>query len=75
MSEQDYPVIIYPAEEGGVVAEIPALPGCLAQGETMEECLRELERVKSLWIEVALAHKQKLPDFEVAMRRVMALQG
>ena len=34
-----YPIVIYPCEEGGYVAEIPALKGCLAQGETLEEVL------------------------------------
>ncbi len=48
-----YPVVIYPAEEGGYVAEAPALKGCLAQGETMLECLEELELVTKLWIESA----------------------
>jgi hypothetical protein len=41
-----YPIIIYPAEEGGYVAEIPALKGCLAQGETQAECLKELKKVR-----------------------------
>ncbi|HJU91532.1 MAG TPA: type II toxin-antitoxin system HicB family antitoxin, partial [Pyrinomonadaceae bacterium] len=42
-----YPLIIYPAEEGGYVAEIPALKGCLAQGETLTECLQELQKSRS----------------------------
>ena len=29
--------IIHKAEEGGYWAEVPALPGCVSQGETMEE--------------------------------------
>lgn len=29
--------IIHDAEEGGYWAEVPALPGCMTQGETMEE--------------------------------------
>jgi antitoxin HicB len=40
-----YPIIIYPCEKGGYVAEIPALKGCLAQGETLPETLQELEIV------------------------------
>lgn len=32
-------VIIHQAEEGGLWAEIPALPGCVTQAETMEELL------------------------------------
>ena len=43
------PVIIYPVPEGGCVAEIPSFPGRLAQGETIEECLAELEAVAELW--------------------------
>ena len=30
-------VVIHPAEEGGYWAEVPALPGCYSQGETLEE--------------------------------------
>jgi predicted RNase H-like HicB family nuclease len=29
--------IVHQAEEGGFWAEVPALPGCLTQGETREE--------------------------------------
>ena len=56
-----YPIIIYPAEEGGYVAEIPALRGCLAQGETLVECLRELKVVETLWIESAKRNNRKIP--------------
>ncbi len=34
--------IIHDAEEGGFWAEIPAIPGCASQGETMEELLHNL---------------------------------
>jgi predicted RNase H-like HicB family nuclease len=37
--DMDYTVVIHPAEEGGYWTEIPALPGCFSQGETMEEAL------------------------------------
>ena len=60
----NYPMIIYPCEEGGFVAEIPVLPGCLAQGETLEETLQELMTVKSLWLETAEKDGQKFPDLE-----------
>jgi predicted RNase H-like HicB family nuclease len=32
-------VVIHAAEEGGYCAEVPALPGCFSEGETMEEML------------------------------------
>jgi len=30
-------VVVHRAEEGGFWAEVPAIPGCVSQGETMEE--------------------------------------
>ena len=57
-----YPIIIYPAEEGGYVAEIPALKGCLAQGETLTECLKELKTVQALWLENATLNNQAIPS-------------
>jgi predicted RNase H-like HicB family nuclease len=35
----EYTVLVHPAEEGGFWAEVPELPGCLSQGETIEEAL------------------------------------
>jgi predicted RNase H-like HicB family nuclease len=32
-------VIIHAAEEGGFWAEVPALPGCVTQAETMDELI------------------------------------
>jgi antitoxin HicB len=60
--ESRYPIIIYPAEEGGYVAEIPALKGCLAQGETQVECLKELKKVQTLWLESAKRNNEKIPS-------------
>jgi len=37
MKVLNYTVTVHPAEEGGFWAEVPALPGCFTQGETIEE--------------------------------------
>lgn len=37
----EYVLVIDRAEESSVWAEIPALPGCFVQGETMEELLAD----------------------------------
>lgn len=34
--------IVHEAEEGGYWAEVPAIPGCATQGETLDELLRNL---------------------------------
>ena len=35
----EYAVLFHRAEEGGYWIEVPALPGCYSQGETMEEAI------------------------------------
>jgi predicted RNase H-like HicB family nuclease len=42
-----FKAIIHDAEEGGYWAEVPAIPGCMTQGETLDELhanLREAVR-------------------------------
>lgn len=45
--------IIHPAEEGGYWAEVPALPGCITEGDTMEEVVSNLQDAIQGWLEVA----------------------
>ncbi|HFD40089.1 MAG TPA: type II toxin-antitoxin system HicB family antitoxin [Anaerolineae bacterium] len=35
-------VIIYPGEDGYWVAECPTLPGCISQGKTREEAVKNI---------------------------------
>ncbi len=35
-------VVVHDAEEGGYWAEVPSIPGCMTQGETLEELSRNL---------------------------------
>lgn len=35
-------IIIHEAEEGGFWAEVPAIPGCMSQGDTMKELIENL---------------------------------
>jgi predicted RNase H-like HicB family nuclease len=37
--------IIHPAEEGGYWAEVPALPGCITEGDSMEEVMASLKEM------------------------------
>jgi predicted RNase H-like HicB family nuclease len=34
--------VVHEAEEGGFWAEVPAIPGCATQGDTMEDLMRNL---------------------------------
>ena len=46
---------------GGYVAYAPQLMGCLADGETPDEALRNLEDAVSCWIDAARANGAALP--------------
>ena len=70
MSKVKYPFVIYPAFEGGYVGEIPALKGCLAQGETLSETLAELQTVERLWLQTAKESGIKLPALDIEIERV-----
>ena len=45
--------IIHPAEEGGYWAEVPAFPGCITEGDTMEEVMANLKDAIEGWLDVA----------------------
>jgi len=56
-----YTVIIHKAEEGGYWAEVPALPGCFSQGETVEEALKNVREAIEAHLEVLREEGQEIP--------------
>jgi len=56
-----YPVTIHPDPDGGFVAEIEELPGCMTQGETLEEVFEAIGDAKQCWIEVAFNDGHEVP--------------
>jgi antitoxin HicB len=49
----DYAVTIEPAEGGGFIALVPDLPGCMSDGETVEEAWRSAQDAIAEWIDEA----------------------
>ena len=47
-------IIVHAAEEGGFWAEAPALPGCVSQGETMDELTANMREAVAGWLEADL---------------------
>ena len=45
-------ILIYSGEDGYLVAECPALPGCASQGRTREEALANIREAIAGWLEV-----------------------
>ena len=44
-------IVVHEAEEGGFWAEVPALPGCASQGETMDELLADMREAIQAWLD------------------------
>lgn len=61
MENQKITVIIEPAEEGGFIAHCPDLPGCITEGETLEEVKAMAEEAVRLYLESLVAHNEPLP--------------
>ena len=62
-----YDIVITPSPEGGYVAKIPDLPGCITQGETRLEVLAMIEDAKLCWLEAALDLGESIdePDWDL----------
>lgn len=63
MKRRRYTIILHPEpEEGGYSVEVPALPGCFTQGETLEEAIAMAHDAIAGWIADALAHGEPVPE-------------
>ncbi|MEW6217044.1 MAG: type II toxin-antitoxin system HicB family antitoxin [Candidatus Bipolaricaulota bacterium] len=58
-----YEVIIYwSAEDQAFVAEVPELPGCIADGPTQQEALANVHVCAQEWMEVAKELGREIPE-------------
>ncbi len=55
-------VLLYPGEDGYVVAEVPRLPGCVSQGKTRDEALANACEAISLHEDVLLERGLPISD-------------
>ena len=56
-------VIVYWSDEDETyIAEVPELPGCMADGETYQQALANAERVIAEWIETARQLGRTVPE-------------
>jgi len=58
-------VVLQPSDEGGFTVYVPALPGCISEGETREEALRNIQEAIALYLEPVEDDHAFEPDAEV----------
>ena len=60
-----FKVVVHNAEEGGYWAEVPAIPGCLTQGDTWEELLQNVYEAVEACLSVDVVPVQINPEDKV----------
>lgn len=56
-----YTVVFEPAEEGGYVVSVPALSGCVTQGENLEEAMIMAKDAVEGYLAVLREHNEEIP--------------
>jgi len=58
-----YEVIVWWSEKNqSYIAEVPELPGCMSDGETYEEALKNIKIIISEWIDTAKELGREIPE-------------
>lgn len=57
-----YSVVLQQESDGGFVATVPALPGCVSQGDTRQEALDNIGEAIEVYIEDKLEAGERLPE-------------
>jgi predicted RNase H-like HicB family nuclease len=61
-------VILEPSDEGGFTVTVPSLPGCISEGDTVEEALLNIREAIDLYLEeelVALPERAQVLELVV----------
>lgn len=64
-----YHVVLEKQKEGGYTAYIPELPGCISEGETEEEALKNIKEAMELYLE-----ELKSSNLETSLTRVKVIE-
>lgn len=57
-----YTVVLEQEPDGGFVVSVPSLPGCISQGDTREDALRNIKEAIELYIEDCEASGEPVPQ-------------
>ncbi len=58
-------VVLEPSSDGGYTAIVPSLPGCISEGDTREEALRNVQEAIQVYLEPVDDDVQPSPVAEV----------
>ncbi len=70
MSNEEYIIIVHPDETGGFWTEVPALPGCGSQGETIDHAVEMTKDAIEGYIASLRRHGEPIPHENNVVVRV-----
>ena len=64
-------VVLEPQEEGGYTIHVPSLPGCISEGETKEEAIKNIREAMALWLEPDPNELLVFKNFEIEKIKII----
>jgi predicted RNase H-like HicB family nuclease len=61
-------VILEPSEEGGFTAHVPSLPGCISEGENVDDALANIQEAIAVYLEPV--EDDWIPDEKALVKEV-----
>ena len=58
-------ILIEQDEDGGYIGRVPELPGCLSQGDSLDELIKNIKEAIELCLEVQVEEKQVMKEEQV----------
>ena len=58
-------IILEPSDEGGYTVIVPALPGCISEGDTREEAIKNIQEAITLYLEPIEDDMDFMPQAEI----------
>ena len=55
-------VVLEPSEDGGYTVYVPSLPGCISEGDTIEEAIKNIKEAIELYLE---SDESEIPDIAI----------
>ena len=57
-----YKILLHKAEEGGFTVSVPALPGCITEGDSLDEAIANAKEAIELYVEELKSRGEEVPD-------------
>ena len=57
-----YKIILHKAPEGGYTVSVPALPGCITEGDNVDQAIAMAKEAIELYVEELQSREMEIPD-------------